>query len=262
MIHYRAVITQVKSPTIVFIHGLGGDAVSFEEEQKKLSKLGISSLAIDLRGHGLSGDPVGADSYTINRLSKDVVEIIDELSLKSVIICGHCFGGMVSMYLAATYPSILSGLMLVETSFRATCFGLNESFSKRLAKTFAALAYAFPKGMAQEHAYEDQYRQSNDINLSRFISDAKTTSLRSYLFCCSQVFSFNAKKILKNIVVPTVVVAGENDSFFPPEMVKKTSDWILDASLLVVPGVNHIMVTNNPEVLTEIITKFVSGLNL
>src|ERR1700731_550121 len=53
-------------------------------------------LRYDLRGHGASGVPVG--SYSMGRLARDVVELLDALQIERVPFCGLSLGGLVTQW--------------------------------------------------------------------------------------------------------------------------------------------------------------------
>jgi 3-oxoadipate enol-lactonase len=54
-------------------------------------------LRYDSRGHGASDAPVG--SYSLDRLGRDVIELLDALELESVDFCGLSLGGMIGQWL-------------------------------------------------------------------------------------------------------------------------------------------------------------------
>jgi pimeloyl-ACP methyl ester carboxylesterase len=66
--------------------------------------------ALDFRGHGQSGRARG--TYHGENYGQDVLEFIDKIIGRPVIIFGHSLGGMVSLYLSANYPSRLRAQIL------------------------------------------------------------------------------------------------------------------------------------------------------
>src|SRR3546814_4618312 len=70
-------------------------------------------LRYDGRGHGKSDAPPGP--YTIDRLGRDVLGLLDALGLSRVCFCGLSKGGMVGMWLGANAADRLGRLVLCNT---------------------------------------------------------------------------------------------------------------------------------------------------
>lgn len=65
----------------------------------------------DMRGHGASDKPGPApEALTIERLSRDLVELIDHLGEERVHVAGSSAGGIVAMYTAITRPERIATL--------------------------------------------------------------------------------------------------------------------------------------------------------
>src|SRR5438552_9932017 len=68
----------------------------------------------DRRGHGKSGVPKGP--YTMERLGRDALAILDALELERVNWCGLSMGGMVGQWLGANAPQRVERLVITNTS--------------------------------------------------------------------------------------------------------------------------------------------------
>src|SRR5947209_14507967 len=68
----------------------------------------------DRRGHGRSGVPKGP--YTMERLGRDVLAVLDALGLKRINWCGLSMGGMVGQWLGANASERIERLVLTNTS--------------------------------------------------------------------------------------------------------------------------------------------------
>lgn len=242
--------------TLLFIHGVGYDAQSWKEEQEALFNLDYQSISIDLRGHGLSGNPTEIESYSFARLAQDVVELIGKLNLKSVVLVGHSMGGMVAMYLAGTSHIEIAGLVLIETSCRVDFFGLPTIINQKLSHVLKAMAYALPSGYPKKHDSYDKFAGKDDLDVSRIASDITSTSLRSYLMACSKAASFDATELLKSIKIPALVIAGEKDTIIPVESAVDLAHRLPQGEYALIPDANHTVTTSNPENLSRIISRF------
>jgi pimeloyl-ACP methyl ester carboxylesterase len=63
-------------------------------------------IAMDLRGHGLSGKPHDARQYGTEMVD-DVPRLLDHLSIDKAHVVGYSLGGMIALKLAATHPERL-----------------------------------------------------------------------------------------------------------------------------------------------------------
>ena len=68
----------------------------------------------DPRGHGRSDVPAGP--YTMQRLGRDVLAVLDNLRINRVSWCGLSMGGMVGQWLGANAPERIERLVLTNTS--------------------------------------------------------------------------------------------------------------------------------------------------
>ena len=90
-------ISRVSDFFLIFIHGAGGDLNAWKEQEHFFHKNGLSTIAIDLRGHGLSDRPNSVRSYRLECFAKDIHQIIVKEKIKKFVMIGHCFGGMVTI---------------------------------------------------------------------------------------------------------------------------------------------------------------------
>ena len=79
--------------TIIFLHGLGSCADDWEPQISYFSQF-FHTIAVDMRGHGLSGKPHG--KYTVEQMANDVAELMQKLDIKSAHFIGLSLGAMVS----------------------------------------------------------------------------------------------------------------------------------------------------------------------
>jgi pimeloyl-ACP methyl ester carboxylesterase len=64
---------------------------------------------------------------------------------------------------------------------------------------------------------------------------------------------FDVSRELHRIGAPTLVIAGERDRFYGPELSRETADRIPDARLRLYPGKGHARVLTYPPAVREIL---------
>jgi pimeloyl-ACP methyl ester carboxylesterase len=99
----------------LLVHGLASNARTWDLVAAKLTEAGHHVVAVDQRGHGLSDKP--ETGYTFDDVCTDLTALIDVMSLNAPIVCGQSWGGNVVLELAARWPELLSGLVMVDGGF-------------------------------------------------------------------------------------------------------------------------------------------------
>ena len=101
-------------PGIVLVHGLANTAWSWAPVARHLAAE-RRSVAMDLRGHGLSDAPTSR--YAPGTLAADVIAAADgsgALDAGGVVLAGHGFGGIVAAWAAAALGERCRRLVLVD----------------------------------------------------------------------------------------------------------------------------------------------------
>lgn len=115
-----------QAPEVVFLHGMGLNAHSFD---RTVLALGRPALSIDLAGHGRSDWRADAN-YRPDQLAEDVVIALDELAPAPVILVGHSLGALTAIAVAALRPNALRSLVLLDLTPGVTpssdAAGVNE----------------------------------------------------------------------------------------------------------------------------------------
>ncbi len=98
---------------VFFIHGLLGSGRLWQTFLKMmLHDKGMSSCALDLRGHGRS--PKFDRLSPFQTMVADVIQFILDIGKPPVYLIGHSLGGKVVMRLAAQAPELIKKVMIVD----------------------------------------------------------------------------------------------------------------------------------------------------
>jgi pimeloyl-ACP methyl ester carboxylesterase len=101
-------------PPLVLMPGLTANAHSFDGLIEAGLSPALRVLALDLRGRGLSDKP--ACGYKMSDHAADVLGLLDALKLQKVMLGGHSFGGLLTLYMAACYPDRVSKLVVIDAA--------------------------------------------------------------------------------------------------------------------------------------------------
>ncbi|HSL74966.1 MAG TPA: alpha/beta fold hydrolase [Ilumatobacteraceae bacterium] len=107
------VVRSGSGPPIVFLHGMGTSAATWQRCMALLDDR-FAVVAPDLLGHGSS--PVLDDpaEYTRDRTLVDLDDIVADLAAPPVLV-GHSLGGYLALAYAATRPTAVRGVVVLNT---------------------------------------------------------------------------------------------------------------------------------------------------
>jgi 3-oxoadipate enol-lactonase len=102
-------------PSVVLLHAAMSNLRRFHAWIPILAR-DFRVVRLDARGHGDSTTPDPDQPITIDRLTRDVVELLDHLGLERVHVSGSSGGGYVAQWLAITHPQRVDRLALFSTT--------------------------------------------------------------------------------------------------------------------------------------------------
>ncbi|HVM73986.1 MAG TPA: alpha/beta hydrolase [Candidatus Paceibacterota bacterium] len=245
--YYETAIVDPNAPVVVLVHGIGGDVDGWEYVRNVLNREGMSTVALDVRGHGYSAHPRPAKYYQMELLVKDIVHVIDAEGLKRVILVGHSGGAILALNFALAHHERLDGLVLLAGSYKAPAY-MRSRFTKFLAQTIISLgAFVSHPHLGEWHSTYPKGKHHKEYELWGLARTIMRNSLRSYLLVSRELMSIDLEHRLAEITVPTLLLVGEKDSIYPLVISQQMHKKIPNSRLEVVPGANHVLILNNIE---------------
>jgi pimeloyl-ACP methyl ester carboxylesterase len=101
-------------PPIILSHGLADNGLCWIPVVNKLMKT-FDLIMVDARGHGLSD--ISPTNYSVDTMTNDLAELIQELDLEKPALIGHSMGAQITAHLAALHPSLVSCSILEDPGF-------------------------------------------------------------------------------------------------------------------------------------------------
>jgi len=254
--------------TVVLVHGFAARAEVFEAQRAALAGR-VRVVAYDQRGHGRSGWS-GHRAATIERLGRDLGEVVDRATQGRVIVVGHSLGGMAVLSLADQRPrwfgERIVGVALLSTSAAGLASVLPRWAARPLLDTgllqallrllwvIAPLAdrvqpvktrlgarllrrYMFGEGPVSPSLL----RQMQQM----WAATPRTVGAAFYpAVVCHD--AREAVRVLRR--VPTLVLVGTEDRTFPPRKSRYIADSAgPDTEHVTIPGAGHMLPVTHPE---------------
>jgi 3-oxoadipate enol-lactonase len=203
----------------------------------------------DRRGHGRSGVPKGP--YTMERLGRDVLAVLDALALKRINWCGLSMGGMVGQWLGANAPERIERLVLTNTSsYFADKSAWNDRLKLVREKGIPAFAAA-----NMERWFTKGFRERSPDAVAWLQQMFAATPLEGYIACGEAVRDMDHRELLPKIKAPTLVIAGKHDPATPPEANEYIKNHIPGARLALLDAA-HISNVEQAEAYTNAVLGF------
>ena len=240
-----------KKPVLVLSNSLGTNYTMWDDQIPAFTQH-FRVLRYDQRGHG--GSDVTPGPYSIERLGKDVVALLDGLKLDRVSFLGLSMGGMTGMWLGYSAGKRFDRLILSNTSGHTT---MPDAWTQRIAAVkkdgMKALAASLP-----ERWFTEGFRKSNPEAVQRICALAEKTDAAGYIGCCEAIREMNQHDRLGGISNPTLVIAGTSDPATPPAAGKAVAERISGSKYVELPAA-HLANVELGERYTKVVLDFLKG---
>lgn len=196
------------APVLLLSNSLGTDLSMWEPQIEAWTER-FRVLRYDQRGHGGSDTPVGA--YSLDRLGRDVIELLDALDLDVVHFCGLSLGGMVGQWLGVRAPNRLRRLVLANTSaFMGPASGWDARIALVHDQGLGPLAQA-----SVERWFTPEFVVEEAEAVASIVSTFEQTSAVGYAGCCAAIRDMDLRPVSGLITTPTLVIGGLRDPSTP-----------------------------------------------
>lgn len=238
------------APVLLLSNSLGTDMHMWDPQIAALTTR-CRVLRYDSRGHGQSDGPAGG--YSMDRLGRDAVALLDAMELDSVHFCGLSKGGMVGQWLALRTPERLERVVLANTS---AYMGPPANWQARiegvLANGMAPLAEA-----SIERWFTPSFPESAPERVARIREMLLSNNPIGYAGCCAAIRDMDLRPTARLNRVPTLVIAGSKDPATSVEEGRFLAESAVDGRLVVLPAA-HLSNVEMPDDFSRAVLAFLA----
>ncbi|RUM98213.1 3-oxoadipate enol-lactonase [Pseudaminobacter arsenicus] len=239
---------------LVFINSLGTDFRIWNEVADALAG-NISTLTYDKRGHGLSD--IGSAPYSMEDHVDDLIGLVDRLGIRQIVLCGLSVGGLVALGFYKRRPEMVDGILLCDTAHK---IGTVDGWNARIATVEKSGIDTIADGIMKVW-FTPSFHTERKAELAAYRNMLVRQAVAGYAGTCAALRDADYTEVARNISVPTLCLAGDQDGSTPPELVRATADLIPGARFEIIEYAGHIPCVEQPAALTGRIRKFLSELS-
>lgn len=223
---------------VILLHGFPETSRMWKDMIVILDENNFRVVAPDQRGYSPGSRPKGVESYKIDLLAKDIINIANEFGFEKFHLAGHDWGSAVGWYIASKYPDrLISWTALSVPHMDAFIDAMhNDKIQKKKSSYisffrmsllpelyFKVFGYRNLKNI-WTHSTEDEINDYIDVFSQK---NALKTSLHWYRANLAE----SGEKIGK-INVPTLMLSGINDMAVGQVAVDNTELYMNEAYTL------------------------------
>lgn len=227
--------------SIIFIHGSGGDSSNWYY-QKDLVPAGITTVALDLPGHGQSQGPT---CKSIDQIATVILGFISSLKLpEPLYLAGHSMGAIIVLYISYYYPETLDGIILIGGGARM--------------KVLPSFLEGLSRGEFDPNFMRNAFGPDTDpVKVEQHI--AKMAKLPTELLyddfnICDQ---FDMRDKVATIAKPALIIVGEKDLLTPVKYSRSLHQELTASQLEIITNAGHFTMLEQPAQVNQAIAKFV-----
>jgi pimeloyl-ACP methyl ester carboxylesterase len=238
-------------PSLLFLHYWGGSSRTWDPVINRL-KTDFRCIAYDQRGWGDSDKP--ETGYSIQDLANDAEALIRSLGLTRYVLIGHSMGGKAAQLLASKRPGGLEALILVapapptpinlteaERHQRIQAYGNREAVDFLIQNVLTAIP--LPSEIREQ-----------------IIEDTLKGALPAKNAWPEQGLLKDISHAVRDICVPTLVLAGENDQVEKIEVLERALvPNIPTARMTTISETGHLSPLEVPDKIASEIRAFLPG---
>ncbi|MBI5797343.1 alpha/beta hydrolase [Candidatus Woesearchaeota archaeon] len=247
--YYFKSVRKKDAPYLIYIHGLGGNATMWKEIEAENVKLGLNSICIDLRGHGISDTPEEPEHYKLERIAEDICAVIKKEKIKDFSFIGHSFGGSMAMVFCTIYNSPKpSSFVFIQSCYEypyAKNRELNLNpliniFFRKLIKMKIITNKVFPRIPEL-----DFFKVIKENFIFQIFDELYYTPMKTIFNCLDASKEYTDKDgkklvaMLKSTKIPTLIISSKRDETVPTTYSKELHKFMPHSELTIYEDATH-----------------------
>jgi len=257
-------------PPVVLCDGIGCDGFVLRYLRPNLRDK-YTFVNWHYRGHGDSANPEDPEAVGVGDLRRDLLAVLDALEIERAVLMGYSMGVQLSLDFAVRHPERVAGLVPMcgsyghpldtfhDTPVAKVVFPYLDSLVRRYpGRAQWAWSTLFRSELAYQWGmhFEVEGRLLEREDFKPYFDHLARMDVGVFFRMLNKVRHHSVARRLHEIRVPTLVVAGERDTFTPVWLSRRMQRLISGAEMLVVPFGTHTAPLEMPELVCLRVCKF------
>lgn len=242
-------------PTVVFLHGIGGNRSNWREQLDALASE-FHAVSWDARGYGDSDDYEGPLAFPM--FAADLLRLLDHLGVEQAHLVGLSMGGRIAMDFYEAHPSRVASLVLCDTFPGYDASITPEQREKFIASRKKPLVEdgKEPRDIAPMVAPTLLSKSATPASLQRLVDSMAILHKDSYIKAIEAMTRYEPVAQLAAFRVPTLVVCGDEDMLTPPAIAHDMAAKIPGARLVILEHTGHLSNIEQPAAFNAVLLGF------
>jgi 3-oxoadipate enol-lactonase len=219
-------------PVLILSNSIATDHTMWDGQIARFARH-FRVLRYDMRGHGASSAPAGA--YSLDRLGRDVLELMDGLGIARAHFLGLSLGGYVGQWLGLHAPERAERLVLSNT---APYLGPATVFDEKIAALNGGAPLTDFAESFLANWFPRQLLETDRETAVRFRRMILRTPPHGLAGAFAAVRDADLRRVLQAIERPTLVIGGQHDTVTLAEHSEQIAAAIPGAQLVMLPSVH------------------------
>jgi pimeloyl-ACP methyl ester carboxylesterase len=256
-----------QGPTVLLIHGIGGDWRTWEPVLEGLAG-NHRVVAVDLPGHG--GSAMGHGDYSLGGHANALRDLCGAMGIERATVIGHSLGGGIAMQFAYQFPERCERLVLVSSGGLGPDVGvvlrlatipgseLFLSLTAPAARSLVNLAASAGRALGiRPPAGAEHYARAFAALGERESRAAFLGTLRGVVGTRGQLVDARDRLYLAQHT-PTLIVWGERDAVLPVDHGYSAQEAMLGSRLEIFEDAGHLPQLNDPDRFIAVVEDFMA----
>lgn len=236
-------------PAIVFLHGLGGNHLSWWNQVPYFMRW-FTCVTLDQRGFGLSPDTEG--SFNSSH-ADDLARLLDHLKIERAMLVGQSMGGWTVVGCGLKHPDRVAALVLAGTYGGIELPNLPDL--RRSAAPPINFSANPPIGAMPTYA-KDYFARRPE--LAFLYDDLRIFGARPPEDAIGRIgrLRHSLALVQQRLTMPTLCIIGEEDALMPLPLIRELAQRLPDCRLITIPHCGHSTYFERPGVFNQALLQF------